>query len=65
MAWLDTVTDADWSRVIDESWDPPVTVAVRAVSILEDSAKHLGQAEYVRGSPSAAAKSSLEPGSLR
>jgi hypothetical protein len=48
LAWLDTVTDADWSRVVDR-WDPPVTLAVRAVSILEDSAKHLGQAEYVRG----------------
>jgi hypothetical protein len=36
-------------EVIDARWDPPVTVAVRIVSVLEDAAKHLGQAEYVRG----------------
>lgn len=39
----------DFKRVIDRSWDPPVTVSVRIVSVLDDSAKHLGQAEYVRG----------------
>ncbi|WP_347354385.1 DinB family protein [Intrasporangium sp.] len=49
MRWLDAMTDEDWGRVIDPGWDPPVIVAVRAVSILEDSEKHLGQAEYLRG----------------
>ncbi len=51
MRWLDAMTapDADWGRVIDRHWDPPVTVGVRAVSVLEDSEKHLGQAEYLRG----------------
>jgi len=39
----------DYGRVIDRSWDPPVTVAVRLVSVLDDAVKHLGQAEYVRG----------------
>lgn len=39
----------DYDRVIDTSWDPPVTVGVRVYSVLEDSAKHLGQAEYLRG----------------
>lgn len=39
----------DLDRVVDASWDPPVTVAVRVYSVLEDAAKHLGQAEYVRG----------------
>ena len=41
--------DAAYGRVVDESWDPPVTVGVRIVSVLDDAAKHLGQAEYVRG----------------
>ncbi len=36
-------------EVVDRHWDPPVTVAVRLVSVLDDAAKHLGQAEYVRG----------------
>lgn len=39
----------DYGRVIDESWDPPVTVVVRVYSVLEDAAKHLGQAEYLKG----------------
>ena len=42
--------DADaYERVIDANWDPPVTVAMRIVSVLDDAMKHLGQAEYVRG----------------
>ncbi len=39
----------DLDRVVDASWDPPVTVGVRVYSVLEDAAKHLGQAEYVKG----------------
>src|SRR4051794_12794209 len=38
-----------YDRVIDDSWDPPVTVGVRLMSVVNDAAKHLGQAEYVRG----------------
>lgn len=41
--------EEDYARVVDEDWDPPVTVAVRVYSVLEDAAKHLGQAEYVKG----------------
>lgn len=40
---------AAYGRVIDERWDPPVTVGVRIISVLDDAAKHLGQAEYVKG----------------
>ncbi|WP_130014343.1 mycothiol transferase [Serinicoccus sediminis] len=36
-------------RVLDDSYDPPVTVGVRVCSVLEDALKHLGQAEYVKG----------------
>ncbi len=39
----------DYDRVVDDRWDPPVTVAARLVSVLDDAAKHLGQAEYVKG----------------
>jgi cytochrome P450 len=35
--------------VIDTNWDPPVTVAVRVVSVVEDCLQHLGQANYVAG----------------
>jgi len=40
---------ADLDRVVDESWDPPVTLGVRLVSILADDLQHVGQAAYVRG----------------
>ena len=36
-------------RVVDERWDPPVTLGVRLVSVLGDDWQHLGQAAYVRG----------------
>ena len=38
-----------FGRIVDERWDPPVTLAVRLVSVLTDNLKHAGQAEYVRG----------------
>ncbi|WP_433131674.1 mycothiol transferase [Micromonospora sp. CA-240977] len=40
---------ADLDRVVDESWDPAVTLGVRLVSIAEDDLQHVGQAAYVRG----------------
>ena len=47
--YLRTLTDADYPRVVDERWDPPVTLAVRLVSVLDDATQHAGQAAYVRG----------------
>lgn len=49
IALLDTVTEADLDRVIDTRWDPPVTLGVRLVSVVDDCARHLGQAAFVRG----------------
>ncbi|MFD0203795.1 MULTISPECIES: mycothiol transferase [Saccharothrix] len=39
----------DLTRVVDESWDPPVTLAVRLLSVIEDDLQHVGQAAFVRG----------------
>lgn len=47
--YLHTLTDPDYDRIVDESWDPPVTLGVRLVSIINDATQHLGQAAYVRG----------------
>ncbi|WGL52679.1 DUF664 domain-containing protein [Nocardioides sp. BP30] len=49
IGYLERVTAAELDRVVDEHWDPPVTLGVRLVSVLEDDAQHLGQANYVRG----------------
>jgi len=43
------VTDADLDRVVDERFDPPVTLGVRLVSVIADDLQHAGQAAYVRG----------------
>lgn len=49
LEYIATVTPEELSRVVDTRWDPPVTASVRLVSIVDDSAQHLGQAAYVRG----------------
>ena len=46
---VSTVTDADLDRVVDERWDPPVTLAVRLVSVVNDCTQHVGQASYASG----------------
>jgi len=43
------VTDPDLNRVVDEGWDPPVTLGVRLVSVIDDCAQHIGQAAFIRG----------------
>ncbi|MET9224513.1 DUF664 domain-containing protein [Lentzea sp. NPDC003310] len=47
--YLRGLAPADLAEVVDESWDPPVTRAVRLVSVLEDDLQHVGQAAFVRG----------------
>jgi len=44
-----TLTDDDLARVVDRQWDPPVTLAVRLVSVISDDLQHAGQAAYVKG----------------
>jgi hypothetical protein len=43
------LADEEFARVVDEGWDPPVTLGVRLVSVLSDGLQHAGQAAYVRG----------------
>ncbi len=49
LAYLESLMCADMDRVIDTRWDPPVTVGVRLVSVVNDCTQHVGQAAYVRG----------------
>ena len=49
LAFLDRVGEDDLDRVVDERWDPPVTLGVRLVSVVNDNTQHVGQAAYVRG----------------
>jgi uncharacterized damage-inducible protein DinB len=49
VAYLRTLGEDDLDRVVDERWDPPVTLGVRLVSVVNDDTQHVGQAAYVRG----------------
>lgn len=41
--------DEDFNRVVDTSWNPPVTLGVRLISVISDDLQHAGQAAYIRG----------------
>lgn len=49
LAYLGTLGDDDLARVVDDSWDPPVTLAVRLVSVVDDDTQHAGQAAFATG----------------
>jgi hypothetical protein len=49
VAYLETVDEAELDRIVDTSWDPPVSAGVRIVSVVADTLQHAGQAAYVRG----------------
>ena len=49
LAYLDTVDESELDRIIDHSYDPPVSVGVRLVSVVSDNIQHAGQARYLRG----------------
>jgi len=46
---LAEVDAEDLDRVVDDRWDPPVTMGVRLISVADDCLQHAGQAAYVRG----------------
>jgi hypothetical protein len=48
-ALLRGLTPEALDRVVDRSWDPPVTMGVRLVSVADDCLQHVGQAAYARG----------------
>jgi len=48
-AYVANLEPDDLDRVVDEAWDPPVTLGVRLVSVVNEVNAHLGQAQYVRG----------------
>jgi hypothetical protein len=49
VSYIEGLKEEEYAEVIDYSWDPPVTRAVRLVSVADDDAQHVGQAAFVRG----------------
>ncbi|GAB3256623.1 DinB family protein [Arthrobacter pigmenti] len=47
--YVQQLTEQDLDKVIDDSWNPPVTLGVRLVSVTQDCVQHAAQAAYVRG----------------
>jgi hypothetical protein len=46
---VSAIADPDLDRVVDRRWDPPVTLAVRLISVINDATQHAGQAAFIRG----------------
>ncbi|WP_405578815.1 DUF664 domain-containing protein [Streptomyces sp. NBC_01190] len=49
LTYVAALRDADLDRIVDRRWNPPVTLGVRLVSVLDDDLEHAGQAAFVRG----------------
>lgn len=49
LGYVETLEEDDFDRIVDTRWDPPVTLGVRLVSVVNDTLQHVGQAAYVRG----------------
>jgi len=49
ISYVRTLDGPALGAVVDERWDPPVTLGVRLVSVVSDDLQHAGQAAYVRG----------------
>lgn len=46
---LSGLDDQELEKVVDENWDPPVTLLARLVSVIDDAVQHAGQAAFARG----------------
>ena len=49
VAFVRGLADEDYPRIVDRRWEPPVTMAVRLVSVISDDLQHAGQAAILRG----------------
>lgn len=49
ISFVSALTESDLAKVVDRRWSPPVTMAVRLVSVLSDDLQHAGQAAFIRG----------------
>jgi uncharacterized damage-inducible protein DinB len=49
LEYISHLSDDDLDRDVDKRWDPPVTLGVRLVSVVNDCTQHVGQAAFIRG----------------
>jgi uncharacterized damage-inducible protein DinB len=49
VAYVSSLSETDLDRIVDTNWNPPVTLAVRLVSMINDATQHAGQAAFIKG----------------
>jgi len=49
IGYVKNLVDGDLTRIVDDSFDPPVTLGIRLVSVISDDLQHAGQAAFARG----------------
>jgi uncharacterized damage-inducible protein DinB len=49
LAYVRQLGADELDRIVDESWDPPVSLGRRLISVISDDLQHAGQAGYLRG----------------
>jgi DinB superfamily len=49
MQFVRTLSDPELDRIVDERWDPPVTLGARLISVAGHNFEQAAQASYVRG----------------
>jgi hypothetical protein len=49
IAYVEGLAPTELDRIVDERWDPPVSLGVRLVSVVNEVNQHVGQAAYLRG----------------
>ena len=49
VSYVEGLRDEEYDDVVDRAWNPPVTRAVRLVSVVADDLQHAGQAAFIRG----------------
>jgi hypothetical protein len=49
VAYVAGLRESEYAEIVDRSWDPPVSRAVRLVSVIGDDMQHVGQAAFIRG----------------
>jgi hypothetical protein len=47
--YVSRLSAEELDAIVDERWDPPVTLGVRLISVINDDMQHAGQAAFVKG----------------
>src|SRR6266702_7117578 len=49
VAFVRDLSETDLDRIVDKSWQPPVDLGTRLLSVISDDLQHAGQAAFIKG----------------